>query len=408
MLQPNQSLTISQGKVPTECLYSNNVSPVAEFQTATICIANGQIASVDSEPLSSNVLHDTPLFDATGCYVLPGFIDVHVHGAMDSDTMDTGYEALATMSRFFAQHGVTSFLATTMTAPHAAIMGALNSALTFSSTQAHTELGATMLGIHVEGPYISPQYPGAQSPAFIRLPNVDEFAQYLHTGLVRMLTLAPEEPQAQALIELAHQHHVTTVMGHTNATYEQCVTAIEWGVHQATHTYNAMSGLHHRRPGTLGAVLSHDDVYAQLIADNVHVHPAAMNILARCKGRDRTLLITDAMRATGLADGEYDLGGQAVIVTGDECRLVDGTLAGSVLTMDKALKNFMAATGWDLAAAWPVTSRTPARSLNIGHERGDIRVGYVADLVILDTTLDVVATIVGGRVVYCRDDGRKR
>ena len=387
-----KNLVIHGGSVPTECLPHMNTK---SFQAATIQIGCGRIDAIIPE---AETVSGVPTFDATGCYVLPGFIDVHVHGAMGYDTMDASDEALTAMSRFFARHGVTSFLATTMTAPDDDIIQALEATAIFASA----DNGARILGAHVEGPYISPKYPGAQPAGFIRLPDVNEFTRYVDTGPVKMLTLAPEEVGAQALADFAHQQGVTTVMGHTNATYDECMTAISWGMQQATHTYNAMSGLHHRNPGTLGAVLSQEHVYAQLIADNVHVHPAAMKILAQCKGRDHTVLITDAMRATGLADGTYELGGQAVTVNSGECRLADGTLAGSVLTMDQALKNFMAATGWGLAEAWPVTSRTPARSLNLGHERGDLRPGYVADLAVLDMALDVVATIVGGEVVYQR------
>ncbi len=221
-----------------------------------------------------------------------------------------------------------------------------------------------------------------------------------------MITLAPEEPGADALITTALQHNVVAVLGHTNATYAECETAFAVGVTQATHTYNAMRALHHRYPGTLGAVLSNDAIYAQLIADTIHVHPAAIKILARCKGVQRTILITDAMRATGLADGKYDLGGQTVTVQGAICTLADGTLAGSVLTMERALANFMAATGLSLAEAWPTTSRTPAASLGLDGVTGSIAPSYWADLVLLDEALQVVATIVAGHIVYLRDPER--
>ena len=178
------------------------------------------------------------------------------------------------------------------------------------------------------------------------------------------------------------------------------------GVTQATHTYNAMSGLHHRRPGTLGAVLSDDRVFAQLIADNIHVHPAAMRILARCKSWDRTVLITDAMRAAGLAPGEYDLGGQTVTVQDGACRLKDGTLAGSVLTLERGLANYVQASGLSIADAWPAAGPTPAASIGLGPEWGSIAVGCHGDLTVLDASLDVVAAIVGGAVVYLRDAER--
>jgi N-acetylglucosamine-6-phosphate deacetylase len=215
-----------------------------------------------------------------------------------------------------------------------------------------------------------------------------------------MMTLAPEQPGAHELMAVMLENGVAVVLGHTNATYEQAIEAIELGASQATHTYNAMTGLHHRRPGTLGAVLSNDAIYAQLIADNIHVHPAAMNVLARCKGVERVILITDAMRAAGLPTGEYDLGGQPVTVKDGQCRLHDGTLAGSVLTMEQALINFMAASGWPLAKAWPTSSRNAATALGLDHELGSIAPGYLADLVVLKRSLRVAATIVGGTVVW--------
>ena len=352
----------------------------------------------------------TVRLDATGCTILPGFVDVHIHGGQGHDAMDATHEALAEMARFLAGCGTTAFMPTTMTAPHHEICAAVaNVASHTTARNAQTPMeGARILGVHVEGPYISSKFPGAQPASAIRPPNLAEFRELLAAGPVRMITLAPEVHGAHELIHEALAHDVTVVVGHTNATYDECEAAIALGATQSTHTYNAMSGLHHRRPGTLGAVLSNDCVYAQLIADNIHVHPAAINILARNKGIDRTVLITDAMRATGLPEGEYDLGGQAVTVQDGACRLADGTLAGSILTMDRALVNFMAATGLSLSDAWPATSRTPAQSIGLAHEIGNIAVNFRADLVLLDDKQTVVATIIDGQVAYLRDEWRLR
>ena len=341
--------------------------------------------------------------DATGCTVLPGFIDLHVHGAMGCDTMDGDPSALAAMARFYARHGVTAFLPTTMTAGPQATLAAVQAVAAYCQAPG---IGARVLGVHLEGPFISPRFPGAQLADAIRPPDVAELAALVEAGPVRMITLAPEVPGAHDLIRAARAHGLVVVAGHTAATYEECEAAVALGVSQATHTYNAMTGLHHRQPGTLGSVLSNDAIYAQLIADNIHVHPAAMKILARCKGVDRTVLITDAMRAVGLAPGVYDLGGQTVTVADGQCRLADGTLAGSVLTLEVGLANYLAAAGLGLEEGWPAASRTPAAALGLGHQLGQIRVGYQADLVLLDQSLAVVATVVGGRVVYLRDPDR--
>ena len=240
--------------------------------------------------------------------MLPGFIDVHVHGAMGHDVMDARCARSATaMAAFYARHGVTGFLATTMTAPHDDTVAAVRAV---TEAGPLTPGGARILGVHLEGSFISPAYPGAQKAEDIRPPDPHEFDELVDAGPVRMITLAPEVPGAQDLVRQAVNRNVTVVAGHTNATYEELEAAVEMGLTQATHTYNAMSPLHHRRPGTLGAVLSDDRIYAQLIADNIHVHPAAMRILARCKPIERTVLITDAMRAAGMQPGQYDLGGQ--------------------------------------------------------------------------------------------------
>jgi N-acetylglucosamine-6-phosphate deacetylase len=317
--------------------------------------------------------------------------------------MDASPSALATLAEFLASHGVTTFLPTTMTAPHSNTLLAVRAVAQFNRTR---QAGARAIGVHLEGPYISPQFPGAQPASFIRPPNPTELAELLAAGPVRMITLAPEAPGAPVLIHQARAQNVVVVMGHTNATYADCLAAVERGVSQATHTYNAMRGLHHREPGALGAVLNHDAIDAQLIADNIHVHPAAMHILARCKGVERTLLISDAIRATGLAPGVYDLGGQTVTVRDGECRLADGTLAGSLLTLERALANFITATGLPLAAAWPAASRTPARTLGLAHEIGSLAPGYRADLVLLDANLAVVATIIHGEIAYLREPER--
>ena len=411
-----QPLTIRHGKLPAEFISMPPVSSrsadptgaTAGFYVADVHIAKGRIDSV-----STTAQPAPDALNADGCYVLPGFVDIHVHGAMGRDVMDADPHGLLEMARFFAGHGVTSFMPTTMTASPAETLAAVEGvaraiALQQTLTTAAAR-GARMLGIHLEGPFISPQFPGAQPANQIRPPDVHEFEALANAGPVRMITLAPEQPTAAALIEAARRRGIITVYGHTAATYEQCQAAIALGVQQATHTYNAMSGLHHRHPGTLGATLSDARVYAQLIADTIHVHPAAMNILARCKGADRTVLITDAMRAAGLPDGQYSLGGQDVFVHEGECRLADGTLAGSVLTMDKALPNFLAAANQSLAELWPTSSRTPAMSIKVDHEIGAILPGYRADLVLLEeNTLEVAATIVQGEIAYLRHVARRQ
>ena len=393
------TMIVTGGLLPNE--FVENALPtsaVPGFSPADLLLKDGRIEAI--LPVGTQIYGER--FDATGKIVLPGFIDIHVHGGDGCDTMDASAASLETMAGFFAQHGVTGYAPTTMTAEQDQTLAAVQAVSAYLGNESRPATGARILGIHLEGPFISPAFPGAQLAESISEPNLDEFAALVNAGPICMMTLAPEQPGAHELMAAMLEHGVAIVLGHTDASYEQATEAIELGASQATHTYNAMTGLHHRRPGTLGAVLSNDAIYAQLIADNIHVHPAAMNVLARCKGVERTILITDAMRAAGLPTGEYDLGGQPVTVKDGQCRLHDGTLAGSVLTMEQALINFMAASGWSLAKAWPTSSRTAATALGRQHELGSIVPGYLADLVVLDQSLQVSATIVGGDIVWRR------
>lgn len=394
-LQPDDPTTspvylaaVTQARFPAH-------SPGTNFTAGALQLAGARIRNVTPDPHGS----DGPQLNGSDCLLLPGFIDLHIHGGGGRDTMDATPAALRAISRFVARHGVTAFTPTTMTAPHAPTLNAVRNV---AAVTADTMPGAAILGVHLEGPYISPRFPGAQAKEDIRPANGDELAQLLDAGPVRAITLAPEEPGVDALIQQALAAGVRVIIGHSAATYAQTIAAFDRGVSQATHTFNAMTGLHHRNPGVVGAVLSDDRVFAQLIADTIHVHPAVMNILARCKGPERLLLITDAIRATGLGEGESELGGQVVTVRDGRCVLADGTLAGSILTMDAALRNLLAATGWSLETAWPVTSRTPAAALGIDDEYGSIAPGYRADLTLLDDGLEVVGTVVGGRLVYLR------
>jgi N-acetylglucosamine-6-phosphate deacetylase len=338
--------------------------------------------------------------DGRGAVLLPGFIDVHVHGGDGADAMDADPDGLLRMARFHARHGVTALLPTTWSAPPAALEAAVR---TIAASVGPVEDGATILGAHLEGPWINPARAGAQDPAGIRLPDVAEARRLMdiRRGTVRLLALAPEMPGASAVIEECVRRGVTVAAGHTEASWDDMNAAVALGARHVTHTFNAMGGLGHRDPGTAGAALALPELRCELIADGRHVHAGAMAVLARAKGPDGVILVSDAVRAAGLPDGEVDLGGRTAAQCCGAVRLADGTLAGSVLTLDAALRNFAAATSWDWADLARAGAGNAAAALGLS-TKGRLARGLDADLVLLggDGGGEVAMTVVEGRIVH--------
>lgn len=352
-------------------------------------------ADISLFPLSDT---DAPRIDAGGLTLLPGFIDLHVHGAMGHDTMDADPKGLRAMARFYAQHGVTGFLATTWTDSRERIYAAMQAAAAVQKSPAAD--GAALLGVHMEGPYLNPAYCGAQNPDQIRRADRDEMAALFELGVIRLVSLAPEYEENHWLIGECRRRGIMVSLAHSAATYAQVREAVERGIGHSTHTFNAMTGLHHREPGAVGAILTTRAIRAELIADNIHVHPIAMDVLWKYKGVDGVILITDAIRAAGLPDGEYDLDGRMVTLKDGACRLADGTLAGSVLTMNEALRNFFHTVLKPVDEFWQVSSYNAACAIGLEKHKGRIEAGYDADLVLIDPEFEVHYTIVGGRIVY--------
>jgi N-acetylglucosamine-6-phosphate deacetylase len=338
--------------------------------------------------------------DGRGLTLLPGFIDVHIHGALGFEVMDADFDGLARMAGFLARHGVTSFLPTTWTGARDRTLAALES-LAEAMRRPRPPGTARILGAHMEGPYLNPVRAGAQDPAHMAPPEPGELERFLDLGVVRLMTIAPEL-HAPVLAEL-RRRGVTASAGHTDATYEQMVAAVERGVRHATHTYNAMRPLHHRDPGTVGACLTIDALRCELIADGHHVQPAAMDALFRARGRDAVVLVSDAVRPTGLADGTHRLDDRTVELRDGAVRLPDGGLAGSVLTLDRALRMFGAATGRDWAELWPAASANAAESIGVADRKGRLDAGMDADLVLLDGEATVQAVLVEGEPAYGLD-----
>jgi len=335
--------------------------------------------------------------DCAGLTLLPGFIDLHAHGAAGHEAMDATPEALQGMARYYAQHGVTAFCAATWTDSTERIHAALSAIGESMGPQGD---GATLLGAYLEGPYLNEERCGAQSTKHIRRAAREEARAFLDMGVIREVALAPEFEENHWLIEECVARGITVTAAHTTATYDQTRRAVALGLTQATHTFNAMTPLHHREPGTVGAVLTLPEIRAELIADGIHVHPAAMQILYAAKGPNGVILITDATRGAGMPDGEYQIDERTVFVQDGAVRLPDGTLAGSTLTMDRALRNLIDVTGQPLEVVWPCSSLNAAGALNIAHRKGSLEADKDADLALVDAALTVRMTVAEGRIVY--------
>ncbi|MGW8168673.1 MAG: N-acetylglucosamine-6-phosphate deacetylase [Sulfurovaceae bacterium] len=334
------------------------------------------------------------IIDAQGAYLSAGFIDLHIHGSGGADTMDASCDALQTISNTILQTGTTSFLATTMTMSSNSIINALVNI----RDNADLVNGASILGVHMEGPFINPIQCGAQDIELIQRPSIeiiDEFAPY-----IKMITLAPEIAGGMEFVkEINNKYpHIILSIGHSNASYEETKNSFTAGISHATHLGNAMSGFHHRSPGVLGAILD-SDITCDVIADCIHTHKASLRIFWEQK-KDKLILITDAMRAGCMKCGDYNLGGQAVTVTNGKATLANGRLAGSVLRLNDALANMIKFTDMTLVEAIYSVTTAPAKKLGI--KKGVIKAGYDADIVLFDEKLDILSTIVGGEIKYTK------
>lgn len=359
-----------------------------------VLVEEGRI--VDVKP--QGTIKEGRMVDAQGGYITPGFIDIHIHGSNGSDVMDADIRSLENISTFLAGNGTTSWLATTMTVNLDEINKSLRTVEQYMGNQ--SPKGAQILGVHLEGPFLSKFAKGAHIEEYIVPPTKEVFEKITEgtNDIIRLVTMAPESDGALEFVKYLKDRNITSVIGHTKATYKQCTDAIEHGMTHICHFYNAMTGLNHREPGAVGAILDNDKATIELIADLVHLHPAALRLAVRIKGRDRVVLITDAMAAAGLQDGTYDLGGTPVYVKNGEARLESGTLAGSTLTQDRALAN-MVKIGIPSEDVVAMLTETPAREIGAGHYKGKLQKGYDADINVLDNAFQVKATFVKGNEV---------
>ena len=362
---------------------------------SSISVENGKIAAIAEDLNVENYCEVQENW-----IVVPGFIDQHIHGAMSSDGMDGSYKDIENIANGLAKEGTTAFLATTMTQSPENIITALTAIKNYMD--AKSETGSRVLGVHLEGPFISPKFIGAQPEEYIAKPSVEVFKKYQEASgdTIRIVSLAPEEEGSDELIAYLKENNIVASCGHTNATYADIEKAIKLGLSNVTHTFNAQKPLHHREIGTVGSALLFDELNCEIICDTIHLSVPAIKLVIKNKPHDKVTLITDSMRAKHMADGDYDLGGQLVIVKDGEARLTNGTLAGSVLKMNHAVRNVHKLVGTPLTDVLDMASINPAKNLGVDKERGSIEVGKYADLVVLDENFEVVMTIVEGNVVF--------
>lgn len=373
-----------------------------------ICITNGKVILKD-QVITSNVFiendriveistrkpQEEKIVDAKGMYVSPGFIDVHTHGRGGSDTMYASFEDINTISKSNVPTGVTSFLPTTMTMSIEDTSKAIKNVF---DNKDKVE-GSKILGIHMEGPFFNMKYKGAQPEEFMIAPTAQNFNKLTggHSDFVKKLSMAPELEKATEFIAYLVQRGIVVSAGHTNASYEEAKAGIDAGMTSGTHTYNAMTPLTHRNPGVVGAIMEDSRVYAELILDGIHVSYPAAKVLIAAKGDDKVTLITDSIEASGLVDGEYKLGNQPVFVKDNSARLKDGTLAGSILSMNHAVKNAWKNLGLPIHIAVKLASLNPATSLHV-YDLGEIAVNKKADIIMFDENVDVKFVMVDGNV----------
>lgn len=361
-----------------------------------VVVEDGVIAGIASQVEQEMPAGD--VVDFPGATLVPAYFDVHIHGSGGADVMDASVESLTTVERFLAGHGVGAYLATTVSAP---VDTTLRSLSGLAKLMKEDRGGARPQGIHIEGPFISHAKRGAHAERDLQVPGLALFNRMWEAseGNIRLMTIAPELPGADEVIARAVELHVRVSIGHSNANTQEALRGVKLGATSATHTFNAMRRFDHREPGILGVVLDRKDLFAEIICDGLHVHPTVVRMFWKEKGAGHGILITDAMSATGMPDGHYKLGELEVTVKNGKCIVGEDTLAGSTLTMDRAVQNFSEYTGAEIQQVVALASRNPAYMTGLDDKIGILEPGRTADITVLSSEKRVLATILQGRVV---------
>jgi N-acetylglucosamine-6-phosphate deacetylase len=379
------------------------ITPLSAMFTGWLLISDKKILNFQKglPPAEmESLISDT--IDARGNYLLPGFIDEHTHGSLGFCTMDADPTKIRAMAERNASHGVTAFLPTTLTDQKENILRAIEAA---SSMVGLRGKWSKVLGVHLEGPFFNSVKAGAQDPRNIRKGTKEEIDAFLSAGSIKLISMAPEFEENLLAGDLFAAKGITVAAGHTNANYDQLLKAVEHGYSVITHLFNGMGAFSHREPGTIGGALTIPEYSCELICDNVHSHPAAQKLAWLAKGNEKITLITDTIRPSGLPDGSYPFtDNESVIVSenGTNLRLSSGNLAGSALTMNKALRNFTQNTGASLEETWRCSSLNAAINLGISSDTGSIEKGKLADLILMDENYDVKMTMIEGEIVFSK------
>jgi N-acetylglucosamine-6-phosphate deacetylase len=376
---------IVNGKIITPC----------GIETGKALVFDEKIRDITAQVGSAEVI------DAQGAYVSPGLVDMHIHGYMGEDASDGKMEGLIAMAEGIAKNGVTSWLPTTMTVSYDELRTSFALIRELVGNKKLNPKGAEVLGVNAEGPFINPKKKGAQAEGHIKPADAAFLKEY--RDIIRVFTVAPEMPgNLDCIREIARDTDMLISMGHTDATYDQAIAGIAAGVRHTTHLFNAQTPLVHRDPGVVGAALGDDRVYTEIIADAFHIHPALFSIVYRLKG-DKLVLITDCTRAGGLPDGEYTLGGQPFTLKGIQCRMADGTIAGSVLKLNNAVKNMITYTDIPLHEIVKMATLNPATAIKVNERKGSLEKGKDADILIASEAFDVCETILMGETIYKKE-----